>query len=52
MDWVGEPWGQKGAEEDFAEGAEQQLLGGGHSSMRRDQKWQTRFPQARVDVVW
>ena len=25
VDWVGESWEQKGAEEDFTEGAEQQL---------------------------
>ena len=29
-------WAQKAAEEDFAEGAEQQLLGEGHDSMRSD----------------
>ena len=39
VEWVGEPWGQQGAEEGFAEGVEQQLLGGGLSSMRGDQKW-------------
>ena len=49
--WVGEPWEQKGAEEDFAEGVEQQLLGEGHSSMRGDQKWQSRLSQARGDEV-
>ena len=33
VDWMGEPWGQQGAEEGFAEGVEQQLLGEGLSSM-------------------
>ena len=46
VDLVGEPWEQKGAEEDFAEGVEQRLLGEGHSSMRGDQKWQSRLSQA------
>ena len=52
VDWVGEPWEQKGAEEDFAEGAEQQLLGEGHSSMGGDQKWQSRLSQAEGGGVW
>ena len=26
VDWMGSPWGQKGAEEDFVEGVEQQVL--------------------------
>ena len=51
MDWVGEPWEQKGAEEDFKEGAEQQLPGEGHSSMRDDQKWQSRLSQAKRDGI-
>jgi hypothetical protein len=38
MDWTGSPWEQQGAEEDFAEGAEQQLLGEGHSSLRDGSK--------------
>ena len=46
------PWEQKGAEEDFAEGVEQQLLGEGHSSMRGDQKWQSRLSKAREDGGW
>ena len=46
VDWMGQPWEQKGAEEDFVEGVEQQLLGEGHSSMRRGQKWQSRLAQA------
>ena len=48
VDWMGEPWEQKGAEEDFAEGAEQQLLGEAPRSMRRDQqKWQSRLVTGR-----
>ena len=31
---------------------EQQLLGGGHSSMRGDQKWQSRLAQAEEDGDW
>ena len=38
VDWVGSLWELKGAEEDFAEGAERQLLGEGHSSMRDDKR--------------
>ena len=51
MDWMGESWEQKGDEEDFAEGAEQKPLGEGHSSMRSDQKWQSRLSQAGEDGV-
>ena len=43
---------QQGAEEGFAVGAEQQLLGEGHSSMRDDRKWQGKLAQARVDDAW
>ena len=49
VDWVESPWEQKRAEEDFAEGAEQQLLGGGHNNMRDDKKWQSMLAQAKVD---
>ena len=52
VDWTGNPWEQQGAEEDFAEGAEQQLLGEGHSSLRDDSKWQSKLAQARVDGAW
>ena len=52
VDWVGESWEQKGDEENFAKGAEQQLLGEGHSSMRGDPKWQSRLVQARADEGW
>ena len=52
VDWTGSPWEQQGAEEGFAEGAEQQLLGEGHSSMRDDQKWQGKLAQARLDGNW
>ena len=45
VDWMGEPWEQKGDAEDFVEGVEEQLLGEGHSSMRGDQKWQSRLAQ-------
>ena len=52
VDWMGTPWEQKGAEEDFVGGAEQQLLGEGHISTRGGQKWQSRLVQARADGVW
>ena len=55
VDWTGSPWEQQGTEEDFAEGAEQQLLGEGHSSLRDDNKRQGKLAQARVDglgVYW
>jgi hypothetical protein len=46
------PWDQQGAKEGFAVGAEQQLLGEGHNSMRDDRKWQNKLAQARVDDAW
>jgi ribonuclease HI len=52
VEWTGNPWEQQGAEEGFAVGAEQQLLGEGHSSMRDDRKWQDKLAQARVDGDW
>ena len=52
VDWVGSMWEQEAAEEDFVKGAEQQLLGEGHASMRDDQRWQTRLEQAREGGVW
>ena len=52
VEWTGSPWEQQGAEEGFAVGAEQQLLGEGHSSMRDDRKWQDKLAQARVDDAW
>ena len=52
VDWMGESWEQKGAEEDFAEGTEQQLLGEGHNNMRADQKRQSRLPRAEEDGDW
>ena len=52
VDWTGNPWEQQEAGEDFAEGAEQQLLGEGHSSLRDDSKWQSKLAQARVDGAW
>ena len=52
VEWTGSPWEQQGAEEGFAVGAEQQLLGEGHSSMRDDRKWQAKLAQARVDDAW
>ena len=45
-------WEQEAAEEGFAKGAEQQLLGEGHASMRDDRRWQTRLEQAREGRVW
>jgi hypothetical protein len=52
VDWTGNPWEQQEAGEDFAEGAEQQLLGEGHGSLRDDSKWQSKLAQARVDGAW
>ena len=52
VDWVGDMWEQEAAEEGFVEGAEQQLLGEGHASMRDDRRWQTRLEQAREGGVW
>ena len=52
VDWVGSPWDQKGSAEDFAEGAEKQLLGEGHISMRDDKKWQGKLARARMDDAW
>ena len=52
VEWIGSPWEQQGTEEGFAVGAEQQLLGEGHSSMRDDRKWQSKLAQARVDDAW
>ena len=51
--WIGlGAHGSKRAEEDFAEGAEQQLLGEGHNSTRDDMKWQSKLAQAWVDGAW
>ena len=52
VDWTGCVWEQEAAEEGFAEGAEQHLLGEGHSGLRDDLKWQSRLAQARVDDRW
>ena len=52
VEWTGSPWVQQGAEEGFAVGAEHQLLGEGHSSMRDDRKWPGKLAQARVDDAW
>ena len=45
--WTGSMWEQEAAEEGFAEGAEQLLLGEDHSGMRGDVKWQERLVQTR-----
>jgi hypothetical protein len=52
VNWTGNPWEQQGAEEDFAEGVERQLLDEGHSSLRDDSEWQGKLAQARVDGAW
>ena len=52
VEWIGSPWQQEGAEEDLAEGVEQQLLGEGHNSTRDDKKWLSKLPQARMDDTW
>ena len=52
LDWVGSSWERPAAEEDFAEGAEQQLLGEGHGSMRDDWRWQARLVQSDEKGVW
>ena len=50
--WKGEMWEQPGAEEGFAPGAEEQLLGEGGGSMRNDGRWKQKLVQAERDGKW
>ena len=52
MIWKGESRSQQGAEECFAPGAELQLLGGGHDSMRSDEKWRQKLAEATEGNSW
>ena len=51
VNWMGEPWAgsSRVLRRTLLRGVEQQLLGGGHSSMRGDQKWQSRLAQVVED---
>ena len=52
MSWQGELWEQQGAEENSAEGVEEQLLGERLDSMRGDQKWRSKLDQSRREAKW